>query len=58
MLAWLRGMALMEMEEKMIGPMLQTIGEADSIEAVRQKISNGNLRKIVADIPLEVAKRS
>lgn len=57
MLAWLRGMALMEMEEKTIGPMLRTIGEADSIEEVCEKVSDKNLRRIAAEIPLEVTKR-
>lgn len=57
MLAWLRGMALMEMEEKTIGPMLQTIGEAGSIEEVCEKVSDENLRRIAAEIPLEVTKR-
>ena len=57
MLAWLRGMALMEVEEKTIGPMLQTIGNVESVNELKQALSDENLRNIAARIPLEVARR-
>ncbi|MBP3645638.1 MAG: hypothetical protein J6K55_04350 [Clostridia bacterium] len=57
MLAWLRGMALMEVEEKTIGPMLRTLGSIETAEALKQALSDENLRRIAPLIPLEVAKR-
>ena len=57
MLAWLRGMALMEVEEKTIGPMLQTLGNIETAEEMKQALTDENLRKIASRIPLEVARR-
>jgi len=56
MLAWLRGMALMEMAENQTGPMLQTIGKQESVETLKQALQDENLKKIAASIPLEVAR--
>jgi hypothetical protein len=58
MLAWLRGMALMEIAEGIEdGPMLCTIGEVRSVDELRKKLSDDHLRSIAASIPLEVTKR-
>ena len=57
MLAWLRGMALMEVQEGQPGPMLRTIGDYDNAEDLRRKLSDEALRKIAAVIPLEVTQR-
>ena len=57
MLAWLRGMALMEIEEKKEGPMTKTLGEVESVEALLDALSDEGLRKIAAHIPLEVTQR-
>jgi len=57
MLAWLRGMALMEAEEKTVGPMLQTIGHVESADELKRALSDEHLRSIAARIPLEVARR-
>lgn len=58
MLAWLRGMALMEIAEKIPdGPMLSAIGDVYSIRELQQKLSDEHLRKIADQIPLEVAQR-
>ena len=57
MLAWLRGMALMEVSENAPGPMLQTIGNVKNADELLEKLSDENLKKIAATIPLEVTKR-
>lgn len=57
MLAWLRGMALMELSEKSPGPMLQTIGVGDTASDMRRRLSNENLRRLADWIPSEVAER-
>jgi len=57
MLAWLRGMALMEIAEKAEGPMIRTIGEVGSMDALMRVLSDESLRKIAPSIPLEVARR-
>ena len=57
MLAWLRGMALMEIAEGAQGPMLETIGQVSTTEELRSVLSDENLKKIADRIPLEVAKR-
>jgi len=57
MLAWLRGMALMEIAENTDGPLMQTIGTADSVDELIRKLSDENLKKIAPRIPLEVARR-
>lgn len=57
MLAWLRGMALMELSEKSPGPMLQTIGVGDTASDMRRRLSNENLRRLADRIPSEVAER-
>ncbi len=57
MLSWLRGMALMEIEEKKIGPLLKTIGSIESLQELKQAISDEGLRQIAPVIPLEVARR-
>ena len=57
MLAWLRGMALMEIEEKTEGPMTRTLGAIDSVDALLQALSDDSLRALASRIPLEVTKR-
>ena len=57
MLAWLRGMALMEIAENISGPMMQTIGQHASAEALLNALRDENLKKIAALIPLDVARR-
>lgn len=57
MLAWLRGMALMEIEEKTEGPMTRTLGEIGSAEELKKALSDDNLKAIAARIPLEVARQ-
>ena len=57
MLAWLRGMALMEISEGQNGPMMQTIGKLMTAEEALEKLSDDALRLIAAKIPLEVTKR-
>lgn len=57
MLAWLRGMALMEIAENTDGPLMQTIETADSVDELIWKLSDENLKKIAPLIPLEVARR-
>lgn len=57
MLAWLRGMALMELSEKSPGPMLQTIGVGDTASDMRRRLSNENLRRLADRIPSDVAER-
>ena len=57
MLAWLRGMALMEIAEGMDGPMLGTLGSMQNAQEIRKKLSDEHLRSIAAQIPLEVTKR-
>lgn len=57
MLAWLRGMALMEIAENTDGPMLQTIGKVHCVDQLMDTLSDENLRRIAPKIPLEVARR-
>lgn len=57
MLAWLRGMALMEIAEKQNGPMMQTIGPVKDYDDLCRKLTQDGLRSIAARIPLEVARR-
>lgn len=57
MLAWLRGMALMEIEEKTVGPMTRALGEIGDAEKLRAALSDERLKQIAAQIPLEVARR-
>ena len=57
MLAWLRGMALMEVAEKINGPMLESIGDVDSIDRLIHMLNDENLKKLAPIIPLEVARR-
>lgn len=57
MLAWLRGMALMEIAEKQNGPMMQTIGPVKDYNELCRKLSQDGLRSIAARIPLKVARR-
>ena len=58
MLAWLRGMALMEVAEKTVGPMLKTIGTPQTADELAQLLSDENLRRVAKNIPLEVTKRA
>jgi len=55
MLAWLRGMALMEIAEQTQGPMLKTLGEIISLSHLTDALSDDSLRNIAPLIPLEVA---
>ena len=57
MLAWLRGMAMMEIAENTPGPMMEAIGVVTSIAQLKQAISDDGMRAIAARIPLEVTKR-
>jgi len=57
MLAWLRGMALMEVSEKINGPMLEALGELDGVDALKYALTDENLKKLAPRIPLEVARR-
>lgn len=57
MLAWLRGMALMEAAEGIEGPMTKTLGSFKCAEEIRQKLSDENLRNVAAQIPLEITER-
>ncbi len=57
MLAWLRGMALMEIAEGVDGPMLQTIGRTCSLDDIMANLTDEGLRKIAPSILLEVARR-
>lgn len=57
MLAWLRGMALLEAAEGAEGPMLSTIGKVGSVEELMKKLSDDELQKLADRIPLEVAQR-
>lgn len=57
MLAWLRGMALMEIAENQTGPMMQTIGPVKDYDDLCRKLSQDGLRSVAAHIPLEVARR-
>ncbi len=57
MLAWLRGMALMELSEDVTGPMLQTTGVGASAQDMRARLSDENLRALADRIPPEVAER-
>ena len=57
MLAWLRGMALMEAAEGIKGPMLQTIGEYHNAKELRAKLTDDALRAMAAQIPLDVTQR-
>ena len=57
MLAWLRGMALMEITENGEGPMMQTLGSMQNAQEIRKKLSDEHLRGIAAQIPLKVTKR-
>jgi len=56
MLAWLRGMTLMEIAEKTEGPMLKTIGDIHSVAELKLAVSDEGLRAIADRIPLEVTK--
>jgi len=57
MLAWLRGMALMEIAENAEGPMLRTIGGIQSVSELVEAVSDENLKSLAPLIPLEVTKR-
>ncbi|MDD6143090.1 MAG: hypothetical protein PUD16_06310 [bacterium] len=57
MLAWLRGMALMEAAEGQTGPMMQTIGPANGADELKEKLTDDALRTIAHSIPLEVTQR-
>ncbi|MBR6570926.1 MAG: hypothetical protein IKK75_10800 [Clostridia bacterium] len=56
MLAWLRGMALMEIAENTPGPMLAAIGNVNDVAMLKEALKDENLRRIAANIPLEVAR--
>lgn len=56
MLAWLRGMALMELADGP-GPMLRTVGPFSDADDLRARLSNRSLRGLAAHIPMEVAQR-
>ncbi len=58
MLGWLRGMALMEIEEKVEGPMSKTLGDIRSVNVLKEALSNASLRQMAAKIPLEITKRA
>ena len=57
MLAWLRGMALMEIAEDEDGPMMRTLGGITSFDSLMAAISQEGLRRLAPRIPLEIAKR-
>lgn len=57
MLAWLRGMALMEIAENNEGPMLRTIGRVQGVSELVEAVSDESLKRIAPLIPLEVTKR-
>ena len=57
MLAWLRGMALMEVAQGAEGPMRKTLGSLQSADEIQKKLSDENLRSQAALIPLEVTKQ-
>lgn len=57
MLAWLRGMALMEIAEGAVGPMMEAVGEVQTVADLMKAISDDTLRKIAPAIPLEVTQR-
>ena len=57
MLAWLRGMALMEVAENTEGPMMKTIGCVSSVDELMNALSDESLKKLAPEIPLEVAQR-
>lgn len=55
MLAWLRGMALMEVAENTEGPMMRALGPMNSTAALAEALRDENLRLLAPTIPLEVA---
>lgn len=57
MLAWLRGMALMELAENAPGPMMQALGSIGSVRQLMERLSDEELKKLAPVIPLEVARR-
>ena len=57
MLAWLRGMALMEIAEGINGPMHETLGSLSNPKEIRSKLSDDYLRMVADRIPLEITKR-
>lgn len=57
MLAWLRGMALMEAAQEQEGPMLRTVGAIRGAEDRQAKLSDEALRAVASSIPLEVTER-
>lgn len=57
MLAWLRGMALMEVAENTEGPMMKTIGCVSKVDALMNALTDESLKKLAPFIPLEVTQR-
>ena len=57
MLAWLRGMALMEVAENIEGPMTKAIGSVSNVDELIRTLSDEHLKKIAPKISLEVARR-
>lgn len=57
MLAWLRGMALMEVAENTEGPMLKTIGCVSKVDELMNALTDESLKKLAPFIPLEVTQR-
>ena len=57
MLAWLRGMALMEVAENTEGPMLKTIGCVSKVDELMNALTDDGLKKLAPFIPLEVTQR-
>ena len=57
MLAWLRGMALMEIAEGEDGPMTRTLGRISGFDELMASLSQEGLRKLAPQIPLEITKR-
>ena len=57
MLAWLRAMALMEVEEETEGPMMRTLGSIHGVDALMEALSDALLKQLAPLIPLETARR-
>ena len=57
MLAWLRAMALMEVEEETEGPMMRTLGSIHGVYALMEALSDARLKQLAPLIPLETARR-
>ena len=57
MLAWLRAMALMEVEEETEGPMMRTLGSIHGVDVLMEALSDARLKQLAPLIPLETARR-